>query len=124
MKRPKILIVEDNIYVRRLFDFSLKADYELMAAGSRDEAWNQLQQDVPDLAFVDVGLNETQGGLLLLDAMRSDPRFGHIPVAIVSARSLQQDVQAARERGANAYLTKPFSADQLKELARTLLRTA
>ena len=121
MHRQKILVVEDNIYVRRLFGFALAAHYDLIEAGTRDEAWGHLLQAIPDLAFVDVGLNEDRGGLMLLDAMRADARFSKIPVAIVSARSLAQDVQAAKDRGANAYLTKPFSVEQLLGLARTLL---
>lgn len=123
MAQQKILIVEDNVHVRRLYEFSLSPDYQLALAGSREEAWRKLDAESPDMALVDVGLNEEQGGLLLLDAMRADDRFRQLPVAIVSARSLPQDVQLAKERGANAYLKKPFSVVQLKELARTLLQS-
>lgn len=122
MTQQKILIVEDNVYVRRLYEFSLSPDYQVVLTSSREEAWRKLDEEAPDIAFVDVGLNEEQGGLLLLDAMRADDRFRQMPVAIVSARSLPQDVQVAKERGANAYLKKPFSVVQLKELARTLLQ--
>lgn len=121
MDKKKVLVVEDNVYVRRLFGISLGADYQVVEAASRQEAWARLHEEIPDLAFVDVGLNEDQGGLLLLDAMRADARFSQIPVAIVSARSQLQDVQQSKSRGANAHLTKPFSADQLSELAETLL---
>ena len=121
MSKKKILIVEDNVFVRRLFEISLATDYELIEAATREDAWTKLHEDLPDLAFVDVGLNEAQGGLLLLDAMRGDKRFNQIPVAVISARSLPLDVQMAKDRGANAYLTKPFSAKQLMELACTLL---
>lgn len=122
MAKQKILIVEDNVHVRRLYEFALSPDYQVALAASREEALRKLGEDVPDIAFVDVGLNEDQGGLLLLDAMRGDERFRQIPVAIVSARSRQLDVQLAKERGANAYLKKPFSVVVLKELASTLLQ--
>ena len=122
MEKQKILVVEDNIFVRRLFEFSLTSDYQLMLAVSREDAWSQLDAQIPDIAFIDVGLDEAQGGLLLLDAMRADARFHQIPVAIVSASSLPRDVELAKERGANAYLTKPFSVLRLKELARKLLQ--
>ena len=121
METKKILVVEDNVFVRRLFEFSLAPDYQVMLAVSREDALGKLREEVPDMAFVDVGLDEDQGGLLLLDAMRADARLQHIPVAIVSARSLPQDVELAKERGANAYLRKPFSVVQLKDLARKLM---
>ena len=120
MDKKKILIVEDNVYVRRLFEISLATDYKVIEAASREEAWSKLHEELPDIAFVDIGLDEAQGGLILLDAMRKNERFCHIPVAVVSARSLTQDIQLAKEQGANAYLTKPFSADQLMELAQKL----
>jgi len=120
MNRNKILVVEDNVHVRRLFEISLSPDFQVIGVASREEAWTKLHEEAPDLAFVDIGLDEAQGGLLLLEAIRGDERFKQIPVAIVSARTSAQDVQGARERGANAYLAKPFSASQLVELAHTL----
>lgn len=121
MTQQKILIVEDNVHVRHLYEHSLGSDYQVTLAASREEALRKLDKEIPDMAFVDVGLNEERGGLMLLEAMRADARFGHIPVAIVSARSEPDDVQLAKARGANAYLKKPFSVVQLKDLARTLL---
>lgn len=124
MEKKKILVVEDNVFVRRLFEFSLAPHYQVILAVSRDDALGKLGVEVPDLAFVDVGLDEDQGGLLLLDAMRADVRWSHIPIAIVSARSLPHDIALAKERGANAYLRKPFSVVHLKELALKLLSGA
>lgn len=121
MTMKKILIVEDNVFVRRLFEFSLTPDYQVTLVASREEAWRTLGEETPDIAFIDVGLDEDQGGLLLLDAMRADERLRQIPIAIVSARSLPRDIELAKERGANAYLKKPFSVVQLKQLASTLL---
>lgn len=124
MEKKKILVVEDNVFVLRLFEFSLAPDYQVIQAVSREDALGKLGLEVPDIAFVDVGLDEDQGGLLLLDAMRADARFSQIPIAIVSARSLPHDIALAKEHGANAYLRKPFSVVQLKELARKLLSGA
>lgn len=119
--KKKVLIVDDNAFVRRLMEVSLTPDYEIVEATTHDSAWSKLCESTPDLTFVDIELNDGMGGLALLKAMRGDERFRQIPVGVVSARSLIQDKQQAKESGANAYLTKPFSATQLKELAQTLL---
>lgn len=119
--KKKVLIVDDNAFLRRLMEVSLTPDYEVVEATSHDSAWSKMCEATPDLTFVDIELNDGMGGLALLKAMRCDERFRLIPVGVVSARALSQDKQNAKDSGANAYLTKPFSAKQLKDLAQTLL---
>jgi len=119
-----VLLVEDHPMNRKLFRDLLGMRFEVMEAGSAEEAREQLQSTVPDLVVLDIQLPGVDG-LTFLRELRADERFAHLPVAAVSARAMESDLQAARGAGCDLYITKPITDDPSVFLDRleSLLRT-
>lgn len=94
--------------------------YRVFQAYSAAQAEELLQGIHPDLMILDIMMPDVDG-LTLIRRLRSDPAFAEIPIIVSSAKFLAEDRAAAIEAGANAYLSKPFSARDLKSSIDRLL---
>ena len=120
--KPLILIVEDEPSIVELVVYTLKdAGCESVVAGSVAEAWESLQQRVPNLILLDWMLPD-QSGLRFLSRMRADRQFSDIPVMMLTAKSMEEDKVAGLDHGADDYVTKPFSPRELSARIKALLR--
>jgi DNA-binding response OmpR family regulator len=117
----KILIAEDERDIRDLITFTLRfAGHEVVAATNGEEAYEKALKEIPDLILMDVRMPRMTG-YEACKKMKVEPTIKHIPVAFLSAKGQESEVQTGLEVGAIEYILKPFSPDQLTERVRILL---
>ena len=119
-----ILIVEDDASVRDVLKFSLeRAGYRVTAVANGRSALGELDHFVPDLVSLDLGLPD-MSGLELLQSWRRQARTRAMAVVVVSGRADERDRIAGLRAGADDYVSKPFSRDELLARIETVLRRA
>jgi CheY-like chemotaxis protein len=117
----KVLVVDDEDYIRRLIRFVLEDEgYEVRLASSTEEALNLIRSFQPDIVTVDL-MMPGRSGLDLLAEMKSDPAISDIPSLVVTAVGIRADLEQANELGATATLNKPFSHRQLVDAIHDVL---
>ncbi|MDX2145149.1 MAG: response regulator [Rhodospirillaceae bacterium] len=116
---PRVLIVDDEPQIRRFLRASLQAhDYEVVEADTGKEGVRQATLQKPDLIVLDLGLPDTDG----LDVIKSVREWSKVPIIVLSVRSDESDKIEALDRGANDYVTKPFSMGEVLARMRVALR--
>jgi two-component system phosphate regulon response regulator PhoB len=119
-----ILVVEDEAAVREVFRFCLeRAGYAVTGVANARGALTELDHSVPDLVILDLGLPDI-AGLDLLKSWRSSDRTREMPVVVVSGRSEERDRVSGLRSGADDYMSKPFSRDELLARIESVLRRA
>lgn len=120
----QILIVEDDPAILEMMAFSLShAGFKTRKATRADIALDMMQQQPPDLLVVDWGLPETSG-LELVTMIRRDDVLKAIPVIMLTARAEESDKIKGLDHGADDYLTKPASVQELIARINAQLRRA
>ena len=109
----KVLIVDDQIDIRRMMSIVLGDDYALLEAEDGITALNLVRQHKPDVVLLDIMMPGDLDGLQVLQAIRNDPEIKHTCVIMVSAKGQVTDSALGMQMGANAYFVKPFSPLQL-----------
>jgi two-component system, OmpR family, KDP operon response regulator KdpE len=119
MNRPCILVVDDELQIRRLLTVALqRSGYDTREAAAAREAMRIFERDHPVAALVDLGLPD-RDGLELVEVLA---RGGACAVIVVSARDATDEKVAALDLGAVDYVTKPFDTDELLARLRAALR--
>ncbi len=110
MNKLQILVVEDDAPVRNLITTTLKAhDYKYIVAENGDEAICQASTYNPDITLLDLGLPDMDG----VEVIKKIRTWSNMPIIVISARSEDSDKIDALDNGADDYLTKPFSVEEL-----------
>ena len=119
MNNPLILVIEDDAPVRNLMVTTLKThDYRYLTAKNGAEAIRMASSHNPDVLFLDLGLPDMDG----IDVIRQVRTWSNVPIIVISARSDDGDKIEALDAGADDYLTKPFSVEELLARLRVALR--
>ena len=119
MSKPLILVVDDEPQILRVMRASLPVrGYQVITASSGEEALDQVGKQVPDLIILDLAMP----GLTGLDVCRRIREFSVVPIIVLSAEGSDSDKIAALDLGADDYITKPFSMDELLARVRAVLR--
>ncbi|MDD4645273.1 MAG: response regulator [Bacteroidales bacterium] len=114
-----ILIIDDEVQIRRLLEITLSANgYKICEASSGQEGLVQAATMQPVLIILDLGLPDTDG----LDILRRLREWYQKPVIILSVRNSEEDIVKALDIGANDYLTKPFRTGELLARIRVAIR--
>ncbi|MET9390233.1 response regulator transcription factor [Streptomyces sp. NPDC006624] len=114
-----VLIVEDDILVREALARSLtSAGYRVTPVGTAMELMRRLVPPFPDLVVLDLGLPDLDGG----QALKMMRAVSRIPVIVATARSDESDIIRLLRDGADDYLVKPFSGEQLAARVLAVLR--
>lgn len=121
MNKSKVLVVEDDKAVRNLITTTLELHgYQFYTARTGEEALLSATTSPPDILILDLGLPDMDG-VEIIKKIRS---WSNVPIIVVSARSEDSDKIDALDSGADDYLTKPFSVEELLARLRTALRRA
>ncbi len=119
MNKPLILIVEDDAPIRNLMTTALKAhDYRYTVADCGEAALRQAATSNPDIMLLDLGLPDLDG----VEVIRRVRSWSDLPIIVISARSEDSDKIEALDSGADDYLTKPFSVEELLARLRVAQR--
>ena len=118
----RILVVEDEAAIAELVSLNLRhAGYEVTIAATADQAKAAVDAELPDLVLLDWML-PGQSGLALAKQWRADARTRGLPVIMLTARAEEGDRVAGLDAGADDYLAKPFSTNELMARIRAVLR--
>ena len=119
----RFLVVEDSPTMRQLIAFSLKRlkNSHVTEASNGVDALKKLSEDQFHLMVVDINM-PLMDGLKLLNIVRKDPAYHHIPVIIVTTEGAEADREKGLKLGANAYFAKPIQINDLLKTIRTLLK--
>lgn len=120
--RHHILVVEDNEEIRRYIHLELANKYHVKECANGKEALEELFNHQYDLVISDIMMPEMDG-LTLCRKIKSNINFTHIPVILLTAKTQEEDNIEALERGADAYITKPFNSKILEKTIRNLIHT-
>jgi two-component system chemotaxis response regulator CheY len=114
-----ILIVEDSATTRALIRAVIEdiGDFNTVEAGSGFEALKLLPTQEFNLVITDVNMPDING-LELIHFIKSNPRYSHIPLIIVSTERSEEDKKRGIALGAMSYITKPFKAQELQEVVK------
>ena len=110
MNKTLILVVEDDRTVQNLMITTLKAhDYRYLTAMNGETAILEASSHNPDIILLDLGLPDMDG----IEVIRKIRTWSNVPIIVISARSEDMDKADALDAGADDYLTKPFSVEEL-----------
>ena len=119
MNKPLILIVEDDTAVRNLMMTTLKTnDYRYITAAYGKAAILEASSHNPDIVLLDLGLPDMDG----VEIIKNIRSWSNMPIIVISARSEDNDKIEALDAGADDYLTKPFSVEELLARIRVTQR--
>jgi len=109
----KVLIVDDELNIVAALEFLLqKSGYEVMAAQNGDEALKRVESFAPDLVLLDVMMPRISG-YEVCRRMRERADWKHIKIIMLSAKGREAEVSKGVSLGADLYVTKPFSNNEL-----------
>jgi len=118
----RVLVVEDESAIAELIAINLRhAGFEVAVAVDADQAQAEVDRVLPDLVLLDWML-PGQSGVVLARRWRADARTRELPVIMLTARSEEADKITGLDAGADDYLTKPFSTQELMARIRAVLR--
>lgn len=114
-----ILIIDDELQIRRLLDITLSASgYRILNASNGKEGLVEAATTNPSLIILDLGLPDTDGQEILVKLRE----WYFKPIIVLSVRSSEEDIIKALDHGANDYLTKPFRSGELLARIRAAIR--
>ena len=116
----KILVVDDEQHIRRLVNLILGKEYEILEASDGEEAIDIARREGPVLILMDVMMPNLDG-IGACHILKSDDRTKAIPVVMLTAIGDKLDQDYARGMGADGYMTKPFGAQELRDVIKEKL---
>ena len=124
MAKGRILVVDDEIYIVHILDFSLGMEgYEVLTALDGEQALEKARAEKPDLIVLDIMMPKLDG-YETCKRLKADPEVKDVPVILLSAKGRNVDQKVGFEVGADDYITKPFSPRKLVERINQLLGQA
>ena len=117
-----VLVVEDNKDLKAFLLENLAAEFKVFGAQDGDRGLETALTELPDLIITDVMMPGGLDGMELCSRVKNDERTSHIPVILLTAKSTSRDRITGLEKGADDYIVKPFSMDELLVRIRNLLR--
>ena len=119
--KPIVLVVDDNEDARLFLQRSLDDEYHVLVAANGKEALDQLAKtDDVSIVICDV-MMPVMDGITFFRKVKSDIRYSHIPVVLLTAKSNEENIVAGLEEGVADYITKPFSLAVLRLRIRKIL---
>ena len=117
----RILIVEDNVEICNLLYSELRTEFKVTVCSNGKEAYDSILSSIPDLVISDV-MMPIMDGIELCQKIRGNITINHLPIILLTAKSGVEDKVFGIEKGADAYIEKPFNMDVLKSTINNLLK--
>ena len=118
--KPRVLVIDDNADIRAYVTALLGDEYDVMEASDGNEGLKKAVREVPDVVVCDVMMSGMDG-LECCKHLKSDSLTCHIPVILLTAKTLDEHRAEGYAYGADAYLTKPFNGNVLKARIKNLI---
>ena len=118
--KPRVLVIDDNADIRAYATALLGDEYDVMEASDGSEGLKKAVREVPDVVVCDVMMSGMDG-LECCKHLKSDSLTCHIPVILLTAKTLDEHRAEGYAYGADAYLTKPFNGNVLKARIKNLI---
>src|SRR5271163_3565685 len=119
--KPTILVIDDEVQIRRLLRITLEAaGYTVFEADTGRLGLSEVPRCQPDAVVLDLGLPDLPG----LELLRQLREWSKVPVLVLTVLAAERDKVAALDAGADDYLTKPFGSAELTARLRAILRRA
>jgi signal transduction histidine kinase len=119
--KPRLLIVEDNPDMRAYLTELLTPEYQIAAVENGRKALEAVSAQLPDLVLSDVMMPEMDG-MELVTRLKADPALRELPVILLTARAGPSATAAGLETGADDYISKPFTPEELRARVRAAWR--
>ena len=117
--KDRILVVEDDKRISSFFKTVLESNrYDVIMASTGSEAYSLITSQCPDLVILDLGLPDMDG-IRMIEKIRT---WSNMPIIVISARNEDKDKIEALDAGADDYVTKPFSVEELLARLRATTR--
>lgn len=121
MSKGKILVVDDEINITQILQFSIGAEgYEVITAQNGEEAIDKARREQPDLIILDIMMPRIDG-YEACRILKANPLTKNIPVVLLTAKGRDIDKRLGLEVGAIDYIVKPFSPNKLIDRIHKLL---
>jgi two-component system alkaline phosphatase synthesis response regulator PhoP len=121
MAKGKILVVDDEVNITQILEFSIGAEgYEVITAANGEEAIDKARREQPDLIILDVMMPKIDG-YEACRILKANPLTKSIPVVLLTAKGRDIDKRLGYEVGATDYIIKPFSPNKLVDRIHQLL---
>jgi len=121
MKKAKILVVDDEVNITQILEFSIGAEgFEVITATNGEEAIDKARKEQPDLIILDIMMPRIDG-YEACRILKANPLTKNIPVVLLTAKGRDIDKRLGYEVGATDYIVKPFSPNKLIERINELL---
>ena len=119
--KVRILLVDDEPSIIKMVGKRLEVEgYEISVAMDGQEGLRKAQTESPDLVILDLMLPKLNG-YEVCTMLKQDAKYQRVPVLMFSAKAQEKDERLGRECGANAYVRKPFKAQELLDQIKVLL---
>ncbi len=122
---PTILIVDDEPHIRLLLEQTLEdmedEGIDLMTAGDGASALRIIQEEKPELVFLDVMMPE-KNGFDVCNEVKNELKIPNINIVLLTAKGQEFDREKGNEVGANLYITKPFNPDEILGIAQKVFK--
>jgi DNA-binding response OmpR family regulator len=119
--RPLILVADDDPDIRSLVELRLeKSGYDVVAAGDGEQAFATALERAPDIALLDVMMPKLDG-YEVTQRLREHEATRHLPIILLTARVQETDIARGVEAGADDYVKKPFSTNDLRDRVQAVL---
>ena len=110
----KVLVVDDEPYILKILSFKLRlAGMVPFEATGGEEALRLVREESPDVVLLDIALSPGLNGFDLCRILKENPTTAHLPIVMLTARSLPTERELGLRLGARSYVTKPFSTKVL-----------
>jgi DNA-binding response OmpR family regulator len=120
-RRPLILVADDDPDIRSLVALRLeRSGYDVVAAGDGEQALATALERAPDVALLDVMMPKLDG-YEVTQRLREHEATRHLPIILLTARVQETDIARGVEAGADDYVKKPFSTNELRDRVQAVL---
>jgi DNA-binding response OmpR family regulator len=117
----KILIIDDEPAIHRLLKVILEVEgFQIVGPEEHQKARKSIASGKPDVIILDIMMPEVDG-FEILKMLKGDQETRHIPVIVLTVRSLKEDIEKAASLGADCYMTKPFEPSKIVEAVHAVL---